>query len=225
MKGIFITGTDTGVGKTEFGIQLCLSLKERMEVGVMKPIETGVGSGEGGDVERYKRSLDLKEGVEEMGLVRLRYGLAPLVASELEGKEISMGEILDSYEAMRRKKDLVIVEGAGGVLVPIYKDLMMIDLARKMDLGVILVVWNKLGCINHTLLSYHEIKRLGLDLIGVIMNDVRGEGGLVQETNKSFLEDFLVGEYIFEMGIVGSEGGRDWEGGLIGRIRYWMGYC
>jgi len=116
---IFITGTDTGVGKTAIATAMALSLRQAgVNVRVFKPVETGVPTrDEPSDAELLARAAQVP--VEEVCVYRLKAPLAPAVAAQLEGIEIDVQRIVECFNALRRRSDVVIVEGAGGVLVPL----------------------------------------------------------------------------------------------------------
>ena len=154
--GIFITGTDTGAGKTVAAAGLALALRARgIKVGVMKPVATDCqGSGK-------LVSLDaafLMEAAENefpplISPSRFRNALAPHVASIVEKKEVDFKKIYDAYRELQRHYDFIIVEGIGGLLVPITKDYFVSNLIREFRLPVVIVARAGLGTINHTLLT------------------------------------------------------------------------
>src|SRR5205823_4609969 len=124
MPGIFITGTDTGVGKTAVAAALAGALRSRgLDVGVMKPVQSGAERGPGGLVAPDGHFLAIAAGVEDppewVCPVCLEAPLAPSVAAEMEGREIDLGVVFAAYRALRERHDWLIVEGAGGICVPI----------------------------------------------------------------------------------------------------------
>lgn len=148
-KGFFITGTDTEVGKTIVTAALGLCLKqEGYDIGVMKPIQCS-----GDDAEFLKNTLDVSDPLEEINPYYTDEPLSPHIAFERANKEIHREEIIERYEQLKGNHDITLVEGAGGLLVPIQKDYCMIDLIEDLDLEVVIVSRLGLGTINHTLLT------------------------------------------------------------------------
>src|SRR3990167_2155347 len=147
-KGIFITGMDTGVGKTVVTAGLVLSLKHKgLDVGIMKPIQ----SGGRGDTEFLIKVSGVNDEIELINPYYLKKPLAPLTASEIEGVKIDITAIKNAFEELSRRHDIVIVEGIGGLLVPLTEDYFVSDLILELDIPVIVVSRVGLGTINHTL--------------------------------------------------------------------------
>ena len=188
MRGVFVTGTDTGVGKTFVGAALAALLRERgVDVGVMKPAETGV---EDPGAPRYSEDaarLVAAAGVEDPpDLVvpyRLREPLAPAVAAELEGRKISPQVVLSAYAELRSRHELLIVEGAGGLAVPLNENLDMAGLARALDLPLLVVSPTGLGAINGSVLTVEYARARGLEVSGILLNLRRKVPDLAERTN------------------------------------------
>ena len=183
-----ITGTDTGIGKTYCG---CGLIRAARAAGVkctgMKPFCAGDTS----DVELIAAAggNDLPHHV--LNPVWLRPPLAPYAAAMLENRPIDITAVKEAYHELAAKYDLVLVEGAGGLLVPILRDYNFRDLAVDLNLAVILVAPNRLGMINHTLLSAESIAKAGLHLALVILNELDPEPTLATQTNPSILAELL----------------------------------
>ncbi len=174
MSGFFITGTDTGVGKTFVTTLLARQLlAEGIDVGVMKPISTG--SQKENDAVFLKQQLKLKDPLELINPVRLKLPLAPQVASRLLKMRINFKNIFSSFKKLCSLHDLVLVEGIGGVLVPIAKDYLVADLIKELHLPTIIVARAGLGTINHTLLTVEALRRRKIKIAGVILNGFRGK--------------------------------------------------
>lgn len=157
MTGVFVTGTDTGVGKTHVAKRLLAELRARGHRACgLKPIETG------GDAD--VRALDSPR------VYVLRLPAAPAAAAEAEGVTIDLGRILDAARALAASADVIVAEGAGGLLVPITATLTMADLAAALGLPLLLVTRARLGTINHTLLTVREIERRGIAFLGTLLN-------------------------------------------------------
>lgn len=188
-KAIFITGTDTGVGKTVVASALAIALKSMgYRVGVMKPLETGCKrAGKRiipSDAIFLKEAVKAKDSLSIINPYRFEMPLAPAVASELKGVRIDISRILESYNILRERYEVVIVEGAGGILVPVYKDYLFLDLIRDMGIPILVVARARLGTINHTLLTVRCAQDYGIQVIGFIMNHTRSEKhDLSEETN------------------------------------------
>lgn len=174
MAGLFITGTDTGVGKTFVARGIAAALRARgRRVGVLKPIETGCG----GAIDRQPAdALALREAagsnlpLERICPYRLDAPLAPDVAARLENVRIDPAVIAAAFRVLEQDHDVTLVEGAGGLLVPILERYMMADLAAELDLPLLVVVDSKLGAINHTLLTLEAATARGLTVRGYVLN-------------------------------------------------------
>jgi len=193
-RGIFITGTDTGVGKTFVSVGLIKSMRERgINVCPMKPVESGCRVRKAGlvpaDASALLNASSVKESIDLINPYRLKHPLAPSVAAEIEGVIISRKKIVSSYAKLSMKYDMTIVEGAGGIMVPVYKKYLFLDLASDLGLPVIIVSRPGLGTINHTLLSIEVIRNRGLKILGVIINNpVKSVAGLSEKTNPDVIE-------------------------------------
>ncbi len=183
VKGIFITGTDTGVGKTYVASGIAASLRAKgVNVGVMKPAETGCRIRAGdlipADAIRLAKAADAHDTLMLINPYRFRKPLAPFVAAELEGKKIEVSRIMNAYRALVRRHDFMIIEGAGGIMVPLSRNYLYLDLARAIGLPVVVVARPGLGTINHTLLTVAALKERGISIAGVVINysDKRRQG-------------------------------------------------
>jgi dethiobiotin synthetase len=183
-----ITGTDTGIGKTFCG---CGLIRAARAAGVkcsgMKPFCTGDTS----DVELIAAASGNDIPHHLLNPVWLRAPLAPYAAAMLENRPIDITAVQKAYHELAAKHDLVLVEGAGGLLVPILRDYNFRDLAVDLKLEVILVAPNRLGVINHILLSAESIANAGLRLALLILNELDPEPTLATQTNMSILEELL----------------------------------
>lgn len=188
-KGIFITGTGTGVGKTVVAGGLACALKrEGIDVGVMKPVQTGCIETAKGliapDTNFLINISGVKDSIDIITPYRFKEPLAPSVAAETEGREIDIEKIITSYNLLTKMHDFVIVEGVGGILVPVWKDVLFIDIIRKLSIPVIIVARIGLGTINHTLLTARYALEHGIKIIGIIFNHTNSkEDGIAERTN------------------------------------------
>ena len=192
MKAYFITGTDTGVGKTVVTGALAAALAARgLSVGVLKPCESGCAEKAGELVPadalflRYMAGCD--DSLDAVCPYRLAAALAPGVAAQREGISIDPARIKELFAASCRRHDSVLVEGAGGLLVPVTDRLLTIDLVKQLALPLIIVGRLSLGAINHMLLTVREAERAGLAVAGIILNQTEQEHGLAEQTNPAII--------------------------------------
>ena len=197
MKSLFITGTDTGIGKTVISMGLCafLSLRRGMNVGVMKPFESGLTKGdrEAGsrDAVLLREASGSTDALKEINPYTFEAPLAPEVAAETEHRVIDIDGIDRTYRDLLRKHDVLVIEGAGGVMVPIKKDFFYVDLIRQWNVPTVIVSRLGLGTINHTLLTSRYLESQGISIVGVILNDVSNEADIASQTNPGVLKQYL----------------------------------
>ena len=173
--GFFICGTDTGVGKSVVTAGLAMALKRRgLNVGVMKAVESGCPMMDDEPVALDARFLATAAGVKDsMDLVcpyRLKQPAAPSIASRLEDVHIDLNYINDQYFQLSLMHEIVLVEGVGGLLVPLNNSELVSDLVLQLGLNMVLVARPDLGTINHTLLTLNYAKMLGINCTGLIIN-------------------------------------------------------
>jgi dethiobiotin synthetase len=176
-RGCFITGTDTGVGKTVVTAALAATLRRQgLRVGVMKPVETGCPLENGHLSPQDACFLRMASGCAAPPELVTPYTfakpLAPAIAAELAGITINIEHIRDCYERLLALHDIVLVEGAGGLLVPLTDHLCMHDIAVELGLPVLIVARNILGTINHTALTV-TVARERSQVLGIILNSVQ----------------------------------------------------
>jgi dethiobiotin synthetase len=194
IRGIFITGTDTGVGKTYVGVGLAAALREKgIDVGVMKPAETGCMLRKGVLAPRDTLKLIKAGGVDDpLDLVnpyRFREPLAPAIAAEREGKRIEIRRIAAAFRTLARKHTCMLVEGAGGIMVPLTTSYQYLDLARALNLPVLVVARPGLGTINHILLTVTALRSRGLRIAGIVINHrSKKRPGLAERTSPPAIE-------------------------------------
>jgi dethiobiotin synthetase len=183
-----VTGTDTAIGKTYCG---CGLIRAARAAGVMctgmKPFCTGDTS----DVDLIVAASGNAVPHHLLNPVWLRPPLAPYAAAMLENRPIDITAVQKAYHELAARHELVFVEGAGGLLVPILRDYNFRDLAVDLGLAVILVAPNRLGVLNHVLLTAESISKAGLRLALVILNELDSESNLASQTNPSILEQLL----------------------------------
>lgn len=171
-RGFFITGTDTGVGKTWFTARLARALRRRgLNAGVWKPVQSGHEPGSpASDSAVLKRISGVDDPEDVICPITLRASLAPMVAARIEGLSLSIEEMLQKGALLFRKYDIVLVEGAGGLAVPISLGELIVNMAARLGLPLLIVARPDLGTINHTLLSVAYAGQHGLPVRGVILN-------------------------------------------------------
>ncbi|HEX5036612.1 MAG TPA: dethiobiotin synthase [bacterium] len=190
-KGLFIAGTDTGVGKTYVAAGLAAALRWKgANVGVFKPFESGVGSGHE-DYRILKEASGSADPDDWICPYRFEEALAPAVAAERAGIEIDWCGVTDAFESIAVKHDVVIVEGAGGLLVPLAPGKTNLDLAKECEFPVLLVARLGLGTINHTLLSLEGLAARKILCAGVVLNQTTEQKGIAEETNPKALSQLV----------------------------------
>jgi len=182
MNHCFITGTDTGVGKTYVTALLLAELRRRgVPAAAMKPIACGADGRN--DVRQFRALMQNEVPLDRLNPVYLRHPLAPSVAAKLEHRPINLRRIRADFRRLTAAYSPVLVEGAGGLLVPIKRNYFIADLARELNLPVIIIARLGLGTLNHTLLTVRQAQATGLIVRGVILNDLTGRRGLAEKTN------------------------------------------
>lgn len=193
MTGLFVTGTDTDCGKTRVATLLAeIAAGAGRTVRVCKPVETGCEP-EPADATALARAAGDPRPIERICPYRLRLPAAPDVAAAAEGVAIESDRLLEAIAEAGREGEFVIVEGAGGLRVPIAPGLDMAGLARASGLPLLLVARAALGTINHTLLSLEAIAACGLPLAGVVISHTRPELSKADRANLDRLLEELGG--------------------------------
>ena len=188
-RGIFVTGTDTGVGKTVAAGAIAHQLRQAgIKVGVFKPIATGCKLRREGlvspDAEFLAHCSDTASPLEQINPVRFREPLAPLVAAEKAQTEIAWDTVQLAYRNIVEEHERVVVEGIGGLMVPIQKDYLVLDLMVDLALPVVIVARSGLGTINHTLLTLEACRQRDLNVLGIVINRYRADGSdIAEESN------------------------------------------
>jgi dethiobiotin synthetase len=184
LKAIFITGTDTGVGKTYVTALMAKELKEQgLKVGIMKPISCGPQN----DALHLKKELGLDDPLELINPYRLPLPLCPY-ANTIHGKrfKFNIQKIKRALKKLQKKYDLVLVEGIGGTLVPVTQNYLAEDLIKELGLPVVIVACAGLGTINHTLLTTRSLQKRKIKILGIVLNGFKKE--LSEETNPEIIE-------------------------------------
>ncbi len=167
-----MTGTDTGVGKTVVTGGIVAALRARgHNVGVAKPLQSGaLADDPAGDAMLLREWSGVSETATEIAPYSFAAALAPSVAAELEGRVVTLVDAVDAVHAIAERHDAVVVEGAGGLIVPLGPDWTVADLAVALALPVLVVARAGLGTVNHSSLTVRVLRSLGLDPVGVVLN-------------------------------------------------------
>jgi len=194
-RGFFVTATDTFVGKTVVSGAMIRALTILgYRVAAMKPVETGcLKDGKmlvSSDGAFLKKLTTMEEKINVVSPYMFEAPLSPYEAARKEKKEISTDKIFKAYDGLLKNYDAVVVEGAGGLYVPLTKDYFMSDLAREMELPLIVVARPGLGTLNHTMLTIEHARSKGLVIAGVIFNYIaQPEGTPAEEMNPRTLRE------------------------------------
>jgi dethiobiotin synthetase len=172
-RGYFVTGTDTGVGKTLVACALLHAFAAcgKSVIG-MKPVAAGSENGRHADVDALVAASSVQADAKLINPYAFEPPIAPHIAAGLSGTTISLDVIADAFGMLARQADVVIVEGAGGFMIPLNERETSADLARKLALPVVLVVGMRLGCLNHALLARQAIAAAGLECAGWVCNAI-----------------------------------------------------
>lgn len=216
---LFITGTDTGVGKTWVSAALAAALVRRgQRVGVLKPAETGWPSSPEEaarvtDGAQLKRASEDPDPLERIVPFRFAEGLAPSVAARRAGSRVDVAELGALLTEKRAACDVVLVEGAGGLMVPLTDEVTTLQLIEGLGLPVLVVAANRLGVLNHTLLTVDRLRSAGVETLGVLLNETSPEApDLARRTNVAELERLLGGLWLGHLpwSAGGAGGGQAW---------------
>lgn len=197
-KAVFITGTDTGVGKTAVTAALgALLLEKGLVTGVIKPFQTGTELEGLSDAEFVYAFLGRDCVLSEVSPCRLKAPLSPYRAAAIEGVDIPLEDIIEHTRDYISRNDVTLVEGAGGLCVPVTGSYMMADLAVDLDAPMVIVARPGLGTLNHTVLSLEYAKKRGAQVLGVVINGFPEPADVASATNPAVLRD------VFSVNILG----------------------
>lgn len=198
-KGFFITGTDTEIGKTFVTAELANYLNTHdQDFGVFKPLMSGAcRENQHSDAYVLKARSHVSDSLEEINPFQWQEALAPALAQKRAKTNITLDDVLEKYRVLSQKHKSMLVEGAGGITVPYGDNFNVVDLARALDLPLIIVAPNKLGVINHIVLTIAFAKQHHLTIAGIIFNGAK-QKGIVEDTNLSLLKNLtdvrIIGE-------------------------------
>ena len=195
---VFITGTDTDVGKTVLTAFLLAAIRAKgIDAVPMKPVQTGCEFGVVPDFEFYEKISQMR--FEDQDLhVPYKYAPAcsPHLAAQMANDRIDLNKIEDAFKKLSSKHQFVLVEGAGGIMVPLNENELMLDLMKKLDLPILLAARPSLGTINHVLLSLEVLRNGGLNVLGVIaVENSPNSCGFIETDNLKAIEKY--GKFLF----------------------------
>ena len=206
IQGFFVTGTDTGVGKTLISTALIHVLRRLgLRVSGMKPVASGCIDTDYGrrneDADRLLEAANVSADYDLICPYRFVPPIAPHIAAQQEGIDIKTEQILQCYQKLQSCSDAVVVEGVGGWQVPIKEDQFMSDLAVEAGLPVIIVVGVRLGCINHALLTAASVLASGLPVAGWVFNQLDPDMqqlDAVKQTLQAYMPGTMLAEIPFQ---------------------------
>jgi dethiobiotin synthetase len=199
VRDLLVTGTDTGVGKTMIAAALITALRERGVRAIgFKPVETGIAPGEATDSALLARASGVDHPLAHP-LLQLPEPLAPAVAAERAGVTLDAGEIEARIGRLRRDGYTLVVEGAGGVMVPLAWDYTVLDLAQACDLDAVVVARAGLGTLNHVAMTVMMLRSREIPIRGIVLNGRRPDPDLAEVTNPASLGRMLHGIRIVEV--------------------------
>lgn len=194
-QGLFVTGTDTAVGKTQVAVQILRELSASgTKAGAYKPVCSGAVQEAGqavfwDDIERLSGALEATWSVDRIAPQRFLAPVAPPLAARLEGREVDFRQAVEGARWWNGRVEMLIVEGAGGLLAPVSSGEFVADLAREIGFPLIIVARCGLGTINHTLLTIEAAKHRGLVVAGVVLNQSHpGDDYSLAESNAAEIE-------------------------------------
>jgi dethiobiotin synthetase len=191
MRGCFVTGTDTGAGKTVVAAAIAATLRSRgIDVGVLKPVITGLDEPPDSEWPPDHELLARAAGCSAAEATLAGYGpaVAPHLAAELSGRPLHPAELYTGVLTAGARTDVLVVEGVGGLLVPLCDGYDVRDFARDLGLRVVIAARPGLGTINHTLLTVEAARRGGLDLAGIVLTPWRAEPRVIERSNRETIE-------------------------------------
>lgn len=193
MQGVFITGTDTEIGKTTITSGLAWLLrKNNIRIGVMKPFATSFKvysyRYKSSDTAFLAKAADINESDQILNPIYLPLPASPLMAAEILHKTVDLGMVTQKFGILQKKYDFTLVEGIGGVMVPITEKISVLDVMEIMKLPTIIVSSPRLGSINHTILTINACKVKKIPILGVIFNQMPKNPNIVESMTPHYVE-------------------------------------
>jgi len=195
-RGLFVTGTDTGVGKTLITAGLAAALRARgIDVGVMKPIETGCPTRGSRllplDAMTLQEASGSRDSLDLINPYRFREPLAPMMAAEVSGRRIDMEKLRERFVRLADRHPAVLVEGAGGLMVPITETSSFLDFTGLLKLPLLVVIGSRLGALNHARLTVEAALHARVPVAGAVLNNPSSDRSLARKTNLLALRRLL----------------------------------
>lgn len=214
--GFFITGTDTGIGKTGVTAALLLGYRELgLDAGVMKPVETGVDpechSVANSDARFLMEAGDIQDAPEEVCVYRYKTPASPWQAAMEQGEEVDLDRIAKTFTNLAARHERMLVEGVGGLMVPLAANKTVADLAAQLGLPLIVVTRYTLGTQNHTLLTVERAQSLGLQVAGLVFNQTEpGPLSPVEQKQPALLSEWTGLPVLGEIPFMQNPGVESW---------------
>ncbi|MDR1434037.1 dethiobiotin synthase [Candidatus Endomicrobiellum devescovinae] len=184
-KGIFVTATDTEVGKTYVSCRILESLKSLgVKCGCFKPVSTG----DRNDAKALIKSSGIEESAEVVTPEFFKNPMSPYGASLLENKKFNLKKIEKTFDYFLNKYNFTVVEGVGGIMVPLKKKFFVSDLIKIFNLPIIVVARHNLGTINHTLLTIEKLKSTNQKVLGIILNGNKNKNDISVKSNAKLIK-------------------------------------
>lgn len=193
MRGLFVTGTDTGVGKTLLTAGITAALRaEGLQAGVWKPVQSGARLGSGDtDAERLVQLTGVPERPEAVAPYSFEAPLTPLLAARSAGVTLTLQELIAAGKPLEARYEALLIEGAGGAAVPLTEDALVADLIAQLHVPALIVARSGLGTINHTLMTAAFLRYYDIPVAGVILNDGGNDSGDPSvSTNAEMIEHY-----------------------------------
>ena len=192
MKSLFVTGTDTDVGKTCVSASIVKNLRDMdIDVGVMKPFASGHKKNSSSlpqDVEILMKYSGSQDPIDLVNPYFFEIPTSPYDAAKILVQKINLQKVIDAYNKLLSSHDLVIVEGIGGLMTPITQNYFVSNLISELDVDTIIVMGSKLGTVNHTLLTYEHCKQMHLKLKGFVINQTVPSGYELSNLKQQIME-------------------------------------
>ena len=193
LRGVFITGIDTEIGKTEIACGFAWVLrKNEIKVGVMKPFATSSKiyskDYKSQDTAKLAKAAGVGDPDETLNPVFFALAASPLMAAEISHKPINLKKVIEKFMFLKKKYDFIVVEGIGGVMVPITDKVSLLHIVRKMNLPVIIVSRPKLGSINHTVMTINACREFKVPIVGIIFNQMPIRPNIVESMTPFYIE-------------------------------------
>ncbi|ASK63901.1 dethiobiotin synthase [Virgibacillus phasianinus] len=192
-NGFFVTGTDTDIGKTFVTAGIAASLKNQgVDVGVFKPMLSGVSRDNSNSDAAILRAMSGDGSpIERVNPFQFNDPLAPYVAAERERRSVGLDDVIASWKEVKDKHRFFMIEGAGGLAVPLGERFLVADLAKAIGYPLLIVARPHLGTVNHTLLTISFARNLGIEIAGIIINGIKKhDNGVAEQTNPELIEKF-----------------------------------